>query len=169
MFYLAQVFGIVALFILILSFQQNNTEKLFKLQIASCLTYSLEYLLLGGFSGALICFICAIRNLVFSKHKEQIPVFWLYTFLIIMFVSSIISYTGLVSLLPLLSALVYTIALWHKKLRIIRLAELLVAFIYIIYNIYILAYTSVLSSIIELVTTIFAIYRFDIKLKMPKN
>ena len=65
--------------------------------------------------------------------------------------------------LPLIAALLYTISLWHKDLRYIRFAELIVALLYIIYNFNVLAYTSMISAFIEFITTVYAIYKFDIR------
>ena len=43
MFYLAQVFGGMALIVLIISFQNNNKGKLLKYQIFSCIFFALQY------------------------------------------------------------------------------------------------------------------------------
>ena len=59
MFYIAQLFGIIALVILITSFQKNKKYPLLKYQIFSSLLFALQYLFLNAITGCLM-----------SKHKE---------------------------------------------------------------------------------------------------
>ena len=53
-FIIAQVFGGIALVILIISFQKNNKVNLLKYQMVSSLLYSVQYAFLGALPG---CFM----------------------------------------------------------------------------------------------------------------
>lgn len=53
-FVIAQCLGGIALFILVLSLQKNEKEKLLKYQVLSSLLYTLQYLFLNALTG---CFI----------------------------------------------------------------------------------------------------------------
>ena len=51
MFWIGQILGLIALIILIISFQINNKGKLLRLQIYSSLFFAMQYLFLGAING----------------------------------------------------------------------------------------------------------------------
>lgn len=162
MFYLAQLFGIVALIILIISFQKNNKKSLLKYQIFSSLFFAIQYLCLNAITGCLMNLMTMIRNIVYKKFKRT-PLFLVLLIIISMITLSVFSYNGIISLLPTLAVILYSIALWQKNLTITRITEVISCSLFIVYNINVLAITGLISTIIELFFAIVAIYRFDIK------
>lgn len=162
MFYLAQLFGIVALVILILSFQKNNKKTLLKYQIFSSLFFAMQYLCLNAITGCLMNLMTMIRNVVYKKLKKT-PLLFLILIIISMIILTVFSYNGLISLLPTIAVILYSIALWQKNLKITRITEIVSCSLFIIYNINVLAISGLISTIIELVFAVIAVYRFDIK------
>ena len=164
MFILAQILGAIALFILVLSFQKNEKQSLLKYQIGSSIFFAAQYLFLQAYSGCLINIACIIRNLLFRKYTgKQIPIYYLIFVICIMIVLSLFSYVGPISLLPCIACVLYSCSLWQNNLKVTRIIEIISCSSYIIYNIYVLAYVGLVSSIIELISALIAIYRFDIK------
>ena len=53
-FIIAQIFGLVALIILVISFQKNKKERLLKLQMFSSLLYAIQYVFLKAYTGFFI-------------------------------------------------------------------------------------------------------------------
>ena len=47
-FIIAQIIGIIALIVLMISFQKNTKEKLLKYQMVSSFLYAIQYLFLGA-------------------------------------------------------------------------------------------------------------------------
>lgn len=162
MFWLAQIFGIVALIILIISFQKNSKNTLLKYQIFSSLFFAIQYLCLNAITGCLMNLMTLIRNIIYKKF-EKVPVIYLLLIITAMTVLSIFSYNGFISLLPALAVILYSIALWQKNLTITRITEVISCSLFIVYNIKVLAITGLISTIIEMTFAIIAIYRFDIK------
>ena len=80
-----------------------------------------------------------------------------------MIVLSLFSYVGPISLLPCIACVLYSCSLWQDNLKITRIVEVISCSLYIIYNIKVLAYVGLVSTIIELVSALVAIYRFDVK------
>lgn len=52
-FILSQIFGTIALVILIYSFQKNEKDELLKLQVFSSLFFSIQYIFLNAITGCL--------------------------------------------------------------------------------------------------------------------
>ena len=165
-FIVAQIFGALALAILIISLQKNSKTKLLLYQSISSLLYALQYLLLNAYTGCFMNLICMIRNMIFNQYpKKRPPVYWLIITIVLMIFFSSLSYTGVISFLPMIAVILYSIALWHGNLTVIRTTEIISCSLYILYNIKVLAITGLIATIIELVGAILAVYKFDIKKK----
>ena len=156
-FIIAQVFGIIALIVLIISFQKNTTKKLLKLQVMSSLLYALQYLFLNAYTGLYMNIACAFRNILFYKEKKSL--IKLIIIIVLMIILGILSYSNIYSLLPMIAVIIYSIALWYGNLKIIRIVEVISCSLYIIYNIKVLAITGFIATIIELIGAIVAIIK----------
>ncbi len=163
MFYIAQLLGLMALIILVVSFQKNKKDTLLKYQIFSSLLFALQYLFLNAISGCLMNLMTVIRNLIFKKYNNKIPIIYLILIIICMVTLSVFSYNGIISILPTIAVILYSIAVWQKNLTITRIIEIISCSLFIIYNIKVLAISGLISTFIEMISAIIAIYRFDIK------
>lgn len=163
MFYLAQLFGIVGLIILILSFQKNSKEKLLKYQVFSSLFFSIQYFCLNAISGCLMNAMTLVRNIIFRRFKNKVPIIYLIIIVVLMIILSIFSYSGVISILPTIGVILYSIAIWQDNLTITRIAEIIGCILFIIYNIKVVAISGLITTIIEMISAIVGIYRFDIK------
>lgn len=160
-FILAQLFGLFALIILIISFNTKNKKRLLKYQIFSCLFYGLQYLFLKAYTGFLMNIVCMIRNYLFYKSKK-IPIYYLIIIIILIIVLGIISYKDIFSLLPLIAVILYTVALFKGNTKIIRIMELICCILYLLYNIKVQAYIGVISTIIEFIGCTVLFIKHDI-------
>ena len=162
MFWIGQIMGVIALIILIISFQINDKKKLLKLQIFSSLFFALQYLFLRALNGFLMNLMTCIRNIIFKKYKSVIS---LIIVIIAMVVLSIFSYNGIISILPAIAVILYSIAIYQDNLKITRIAEVISCLLFIIYNIKFYAISGLIATILELIFAVVAIFRFDIKRK----
>ena len=103
-----------------------------------------------------------IRNLIFSKY-ENVPKKYITIVVIVMTLLSLLSYDGPISLLPCIGSIMYTISLAKSNLKITRIMNVITCALYIIYDIKVLAIAGIISASIELLSTAFAIYRYDVK------
>lgn len=162
-FIVAQIFGAFALAILIISLQKNSKTKLLLYQSISSLLYALQYLFLNAYTGCFMNLICMIRNMIFNQYpKKRPPVYWLIITIVLMIFFSSLSYTGVISFLPMIAVILYSIALWHGNLTVIRTTEIISCSLYILYNIKVLAITGLIATVIELLGAVVAVYKFDI-------
>lgn len=165
-FVIAQCIGGIALFILVLSLQKNEKEKLLKYQVLSSLLYALQYLFLNALTGCFMNLACMCRNFIFYQYQDRkVPFYWLMITLFFMVGLSLVSYQGIISLFPMLAVVLYSIALWYGNVSIIRVVEVVSCSFFVIYNIVVLAIMGLIATIIELVAALWAIYRFDIRNK----
>ena len=168
-FIIAQIIGILALIILMLSFQKNEKKLLLKYQTTSSFLYAIQYIFLGAYTGSLMNLTCMVRNFIFNKYNnKKVPIYWLIIIIILMVAFSSITYIGIISLLPMLAVVLYSIAIWYGNLKLIRCTEVISCSLFIVYNIRVLAITGLVATIIELIAALIAIYRFDIK-KLNSN
>ena len=75
----------------------------------------------------------------------------------------LITFNGLISIVPLIAALIYTIVTWNKKEKNIRLFSILVFILWFIYDILVKAYVSSITDIILIISNFLAFYKLDIK------
>lgn len=161
-FIIAQVIGGIALVILIISFQKNSKVNLLKYQMVSSLLYSIQYAFLDALPGCFMNLACMFRNFIFKKY-QKVPLYWLLIVVFVMIILSLMTFNGLISLLPMCAVIMYSIAVWYGKLKSIRVVEVFSCLLYIIYNIYVGAYTGLIATIIEMLGAMFAIYKYDLK------
>lgn len=163
MLIISYIFGIIAIISLIISFQINDKNILFKYQILSSFASFFQYLLIGGLMGALMNLVAGIRNCVFRRYDGKIPLFILIIFIVLITFLSMLSYNGNISLLPMLAVLNYSFAMWTLNLRLIRLVDIFACVLFLIYDACIFSVTGFIKHFIELFFCLVSIYRFDIK------
>ena len=163
MLYVSYMFGIIAIVFLIISFQINDKNVLFKYQIISSFASFFQYLFIGGLMGALMDLVAGIRNFVFKRYDGKIPVFVLIFFIVLITFLSMLSFKGNISLLPMLAVLNYSFALWTLDLRLIRLVNVFASLLFLIYDVCIFSVTGFILHVLEMSSALISIYRFDIK------
>lgn len=159
-FILAQTFAFFSSLCLLFSFWQKKRKQILFFQILDSTFDILQYFLLGAYTGSLISLLGATRAYTFSKTNNK---FFLILFLLLYTISSIITFNGLISIVPLIAALIYTIVTWNKKEKNIRLFSILVFILWFIYDILVKAYVSSITDIILIISNFLAFYKLDIK------
>ena len=164
-YWLGQVFGILALVTLALSFRKNKKDNLLKQQIYSNSFCALQYLCLGreAYTGFLLHFLCLVRNFIYYKYdNKNIPFKWFLVCAVSMVIVSLVSYESLWSLVPMVGIVLNSWGLWQSKLPVSRRCEAIAAFLVVVYNFKVLAWGGVLANGFEFVMVVIAIVRFDI-------
>lgn len=150
-FWAAQICGLAALAIKIVSFRGKSYRRLLRRQVVSSAVNAAQYLFLGAWAGAIKSLMGAIRNLVFTRYsKQRPPVFWPALFSVAMTVFTVAVYQGPISLLPLLTFVAYTLGIWSQDTRWVRVTEIFGCLLFIVYNICVGAYAGLLATLAEL-------------------
>ncbi len=165
LYYIAQAFGIVALIIMVLSYQQKTRSGLLQFQIISNLFFMGSYYLLGAYTGFIMSLINIARSFVFSKRHTQWGKsrIWLYAFLIISMIAGMITWGGFDSIFSIAGTLLITVALYSESPKRMRLLLLPCPFLYFVYNIINHSLGGIGSDIFCLISAAVAIWRFDIR------
>lgn len=162
--YIGQAVGLIGLTFAVISFQKNSNKGILFFQVASSLTFTLHFTLLGAYTGAVMNFLGALRNLVFYNRtrKWADKKIWLYAFIIIYAAAGIVTWKDIYSILPIIAMTLSSIGLWIKNAKYTRLVVLPSSPCWLIYNIATLSVAGILTETFVLISLIVAIIRFDI-------
>ena len=83
----------------------------------------------------------------------------------IVVIFGIITFDGIISLFPIIITLLFSYATWQNNLKVTYFISFIVMVLYIIFNFYVGAYVSIISNVLELISTIVGL----IKLKNKKD
>ena len=158
-------FGAMGLILSIIAFQFKKHKHIVLLKLSSELTFSIQYILLGAWTGAVLDFISVIRNFLFYRFVKKgistTPVILVFGAFVI--ATGFFTFDGIISLLPIGSKLLTTVSYGMKKEKWLRLITLPSCVLWIIYNLFVGSYAGALTDGITLASILIAIYKFDIK------
>lgn len=165
-YWIAQGFGILGLLVMVISLFQKNKDRMLGYVVLNGIFFGTEYLLLGAYSGMFSNFFGIFRTYISKekeKHKNLNKWYILLFFIIGYAIIGFISFDGkIVSLLPIIAEIIYVIALWQKDVKKIRIGTLLMVILWLIYDIFVKAYPSMITDLIVMSSTIVAIVIKDI-------
>ena len=164
-FWMVQLIGIIAWLLIVFSYYRKNTDKILYFQILSTILWCIHYFLLGAYSGLFICVFEVIRDSLYYKTDKDdyiflgsIPIYILY---------GIISYSGIVELLPIFSSTIDGFTLTKKK-KIVVIGAVISYTIWVIYDIAVKSYSGAFTDGIVVLSNI-SILLFDKGLFGDKN
>ncbi len=174
---IAQGVGILGMIANFLSFQQKEQKRVVAFQFFSALLFGINYLMLGAYMGALLNAIGVIRAIVFvnrEKLKAEHPA-WLIFFILAFSSSYPLVFTVfgkepilknfIIELLPVIAMILATISYRFTKAKDIRRFGLFSSPMWLTYNIFCFSIGAILSEILNLISIIVGIIRFDLKKK----
>lgn len=125
--------------------------------------YGIEYLLLGAFSAASMNFLSFLRLLVYYFYTSlniKMPKWILFVFIALVLLFGIITYDGLISLLPIIITVLYTYAFWQNNLNVARIIYIVAAIIWIYYNYEVGAYVGIIGNALEITTGLISLIKY---------
>lgn len=161
----AQIFGVIALIVYCYTLQLESKGKILRFLLITNVFYCLQYLMLDAYSALFACFIGVVRSIIFlkfEKENKKVSVWILLLIIAITLYSGFLSYNNIISLIPIITSIMYTTAVWQPNLKIFRVNSIFNASAWIFYNFKVGAYVSIVASMIELIVGIIAIIRLDI-------
>lgn len=166
MFIAAQITGFFVTIVSVFSMQFKKMAHLVAAQMIANLLLMLNYLLLGGFSGAGVAIIATVQSIVvtiLNTKKIKVPAFITIGFMLIFFICSIFTYKGILDITVMIAAQLFALAIVQEKSSVCRKLSLGNSFLWVIYDIGTGAYTTILTHGLLIVSTFIAIIRHDIK------
>ena len=141
-FWTIQLIGIIAWLLIVLSYYRKNTNKILVFQIISTVLWCLHYFFLGAYSGLFICVFEVFRDSLYYKTDVDdyiflgsVPIYIIY---------GIVTYSGIVELLPIFSSTIdgYTLT---KKKKVVVLGAIVSYTIWVIYDLAVKSYSGALT------------------------
>ncbi len=158
---LAQIIDLMAVFILILSYQ-GGKRKYLLLSSVSSVFFCAESLVLSAYSNVVCNIVTIIRNLAIAycdKKKIKFPLFAIILSVVpiaALFVYMIIL-GDFLSALPPVIALIFTYISLQKNIYILKIGALIAECGYLVYNFYIGAYVGGIRQIIVVTSVVVAL------------
>ncbi|MCT4612823.1 MAG: YgjV family protein [Clostridia bacterium] len=159
--------GLIATTLTVLSYQIDDRKKLLTVQTISGSIMAAYYGGLGllgskvAFTAMGINFIDAIRNYLFIEKAKSIKL--VASYLVIIGLITYFTWSGPLSLLPVLGTVTYLFLLWLNDVRYIRRGVIIVALLWDVYNYNTGAYAAMVCDWFIIISSLIAVYRFDIK------
>ena len=151
MFIAAQIFRVFAAFFSILGDHADNPKKLYIYNGIGNFLASIQYALLGAFSGAVSSMAAILRNLIFYKNDTKKPIVALIIYLLFICLLNVPTFDGLISILPTIMVVLYTISIYRGNMVHVRYVVIFTCFLEIIYDIYYSAYVGIIVCIVDII------------------
>ena len=158
----SQIVGFIGFIISLIAYHRDTKEKIFKSMIVANILDIVHYLLLFAYSGCATKVMALIRNIVIvtkEKIKFLQSVVILVIFIILYVLVGIFTYNGLWSILPVLAAIIYMIAVWNGDEMTVKKAAFACYFLWLAYNIFVFSIAGIVSNTIAIVSTFVAVKR----------
>lgn len=160
---LAQILALFAILFWVISILLKNKKNILLMQVIANGIYGIEYLLLGAFSAASMNFLSFLRLLVYYFYTSlniKMPKWILFVFIALVLLFGIITYDGLISLLPIIITVLYTYAFWQNNLNVARIIYIVAAIIWIYYNYEVGAYVGIIGNALEIITGLISLIKY---------
>ena len=168
-FYIAQAISVLTAAAAIITMQFKSMKNILIGQIVINLLAASTYFLLGGFSGAGICFIAIAQTITmfFYNVKNKKPhKAVIIGFILLYFACSAVYYTSPIDIISALAAICFALSIVQTNASGSRIWYSINPLCWVVYDIYTKAYGNLIMHLVIFISTAAAIIRNDI---MKKN
>lgn len=160
--------GLCAIALFFVSYQLKSKKALLVVQTVATGLSCLQYLLIGASSGFALNIVCITRNLFFYHRDKKFfsSLFFPIFFAAVTVGVSLLSWDGWFSLFIVAGLAINTVCLGVCDQQDLRKSILLTSALIIIYNVFVLSYTGIVSESISIISAAIGIVRFA---KKDKN
>ncbi len=169
---ISQMLGILAIIAYAIAPHQKNKKGVLVFQLIASILYALQYSLLYAFSAVITNVIGGIKNCIFyfyEKNEKNIPQKILWGYIVVILLLGIVTFGGIYTLIPIIMSVLSAYAVWQNNLTVYRVLTIVVSTAWIIYNYIVGAYVSIFGNVFQLISTIIAMIRLDLKKSVSEN
>ena len=169
---IVNVVSIISIALFLLSVQFKKKKDILIVQTLSSICYMIVYAILGALSGCIIELVEQSKNLVFigyEKKNKEIPLYALLVFIFMLVIITIFTYDGWNSAIPLAIYILYFLSSYFKNPKHIRTTMILCAMIWMVYNYTIGAKLMIIGNVLEIISAIVSLIRYDMRLGKKKS
>lgn len=156
----AQIIGFIAFAFSLIAYHRKDKKTILSNMVISNMLNLIHYLLLGAFSGCITKLLAIFRDyfiILKEKYNKFSNIVYLLLFIILYIIATIFTYNGILSMLPLVAAIIYIIFIWNGNEVIIKKTAFFCYFLWLVYNIFVLSISGIVSNIISILSTLIAI------------
>lgn len=162
---ISQICGIIVFVFIFASMQTKKITRVLLCQIGCNAFGTLSYILLGGFAGSGIFLVATLQSVILFclRLKEREVPKWLNIVIFAAYIiCSLVTFKGAVDIVPMIAAILCALAIMQKNPSRYRIIILLNGAVWIIYDIFMGAYTMLASHIFTVASAVLGIIRLDI-------
>ena len=168
-FIFVQVIGFLAWILLAYSYYRENTNKILVFQVISTLLFCVHYILLGAYSGLIICVFEVVRDSFYYKTDEDFLIFILSSFVYIGTViisfftnSDLFSFDTAIDLFPVMASLVDGFSLTKERNKAV-FGGIVSYTLWFIYDLCVMSYSGAITDAIIVISNLcILIFHIDI-------
>ena len=164
---IGNIIALTASLLMVYSGLLKKAKDVVYIQSIQIALFVVSNLVLGGISGAISNLLSLIRNIVFYKNKLTLPIKIILSIISIVLILSL-NTQGLLGFLPLIYAIVY---LWFIDIKDpikFKYLNIFSVFLWLVYDICILSFTSAIFDFGTIITNIIAVFKLHSS-KSTKN
>lgn len=158
-----EIFGLVAIIVNFLIYQQKERDSLLKVKLLSDLAWTLHYGLLTAFSGMAVCLVGALRETVFilTKDKQDNRKYFLLAFCLISIITSLLTMKDAYGLLPAVASLIAVFSYWQANTTVTKLLGLPISLTMLTYDFVRFSIMGIINEILTIISIlIFFIFTY---------
>ena len=164
---LGQLFGIIGLVIIVLSFQCKKNKNFFLMQGAGSLAFVLNFFFINAYAGALFNLVNLIRGLLFFREDQKkwklalVQVLYTFCFLFSSYLVWGNWFKIFIAALPFVTLLIMSVFMWKSNGKYIRYFQ--VSFMspaWIVHNIFNFSLGGILCEAFNMISTIISFIRY---------
>lgn len=154
-----QICGIIGTFFTVLAFFNNERNKILIYKCISDGIFSVQWFILGGYSGCIISLIAVIRNFVYfilsKKNLNTLPYFLGFTTVIIVF--GFLGYKSPIDLLAIIGSVTYSLSFSIKDVMKLKYLTLIASILWLFYGVAYRSIGGILSESFSILSTVISL------------
>lgn len=167
---ISQVIGFLAFMIFVISIQQKRKKQIIFWQIISFFLYALQYFIIKAYTGMIVFIINMLRSIVFSRdiNNKRTNKILLIIFIALSIICGTLTYEKIYDVFPIMASLLSVIFTWQSSTKRLRYGQILICALWIIYDIFVLAYIGILTESLIIIATIVSIINIEYNINLYK-
>lgn len=156
---ISQIFVIIQYLFFVLTYHTKTKKQILIFNTIACASSALSFMFLSAYSGSVMSLLAVLRNYLFYKQDEKKDINNLIIVLVILTLLSIITYDGILSLMPSIGTLLYTISVWQSNRKIYRIFGIPIEISWLIYHIYVFSIFGIILETILFIAVVIGIIK----------
>ena len=134
---ISDILGIVGILFTVILYQQKNRKSLLVYKLLIDVIWLGHYAFMGAFSGAVVCVIAALRELIFVKRdpRNKKGIIWLPSFIVVAIVSTVFTWNNAFSILTCIASCLAVVSFFIGKPKISRIFVFPISACMLVYDI----------------------------------